>query len=63
MIYGYIRVSTDKQNIENQRFEIENFAKKHGLTVNHWVTEIISSQKELKKRKLSSLLKRTKKGT
>nr|DAT36009.1 MAG TPA: multiple promoter invertase [Caudoviricetes sp.] len=23
MIYGYVRVSTDKQTIENQRFEIE----------------------------------------
>ena len=22
MIYGYIRVSTDKQTVENQRFEI-----------------------------------------
>lgn len=24
MIYGYIRVSTDKQNTENQKFEINN---------------------------------------
>ena len=23
MIYGYVRVSTDKQSTENQRFEIE----------------------------------------
>ena len=27
MIYGYIRVSTDKQTVENQRFEIEKFIK------------------------------------
>lgn len=27
MVYGYIRVSTDKQTVENQRFEIENFCK------------------------------------
>ena len=27
MIYGYIRTSTDKQNNENQHFEIEQFAK------------------------------------
>ncbi|SUP95246.1 multiple promoter invertase [Weeksella virosa] len=27
MIYGYIRVSTDKQTVENQRFEINNFVK------------------------------------
>ena len=25
MIYGYIRVSTDKQTVENQRFEISCF--------------------------------------
>lgn len=25
MIYGYIRVSTDKQTVENQRFEINQF--------------------------------------
>ena len=28
MIYGYIRVSTDKQSVENQRFEINKFIKK-----------------------------------
>ena len=28
MIYGYIRVSTDKQTVENQRFEIRKYAKK-----------------------------------
>ena len=31
MNYGYIRVSSDKQTVENQRFEIENFAKQNGL--------------------------------
>ncbi|MED7646799.1 UNVERIFIED_CONTAM: invertase, partial [Bifidobacterium breve] len=25
MIYGYVRVSSDKQTLENQRFEIERF--------------------------------------
>ena len=25
MTYGYIRVSSDKQTVENQRFEINNF--------------------------------------
>ena len=27
MTYGYIRVSSDKQTVENQRFEIKNFCK------------------------------------
>ena len=30
MIYGYVRVSTDKQSTENQRFEIENYSKYKG---------------------------------
>jgi DNA invertase Pin-like site-specific DNA recombinase len=28
MNFGYIRASSDKQTVENQRFEIENFVKK-----------------------------------
>ncbi|GMO55594.1 MAG: hypothetical protein Ta2A_00570 [Treponemataceae bacterium] len=35
MVYGYIRVSTDKQTVENQRFEIERFCSKNNLTVEH----------------------------
>ena len=27
MIYGYIRVSSDKQTVENQRFEINFFTE------------------------------------
>lgn len=27
MNYGYIRVSSDKQTVENQRFEINNFCR------------------------------------
>ena len=29
MIYGYIRVSTNTQTTDNQKFEIEQFAKKN----------------------------------
>lgn len=28
MIYGYIRVSTDKQTVENQKFEILGLLKR-----------------------------------
>jgi len=34
MIYGYIRVSTDKQTVENQRFEINEFCRKNSTTAN-----------------------------
>lgn len=33
MNYGYIRVSSDKQTVENQRFEINNFAKYQGIKI------------------------------
>ena len=33
MIYGYIRVSSDKQTVENQRFEINNFCERYKLVL------------------------------
>jgi DNA invertase Pin-like site-specific DNA recombinase len=57
MIYGYIRVSTDKQTGENQRFEIKKFCVKEGIQITRWVEETISSTKALDRRKLGRLLK------
>jgi DNA invertase Pin-like site-specific DNA recombinase len=56
MIYGYIRVSTDRQTVENQRFEINEFCKKNNLYVERWIEETISGTKEVEKRKLGRLL-------
>ena len=61
MIYGYIRVSTDKQTVENQRFEINQFCEKQGIVVNKWIEETISGTKEVEERKLGKLLKKMKK--
>ena len=62
MIYAYIRTSTEKQNNDNQRFEIKNFAKKNRICVDNWLEETISSQKDLKERKFGQLIKKLKKG-
>lgn len=62
MIYGYVRVSTDKQTIENQRFEIEKFVQKENKKIDRWIDETISGTVAVEKRKLGSLLKRLKKG-
>ena len=62
MIYGYIRVSTDKQTTDNQRFEIKEFATKNELIIDKWIMETISSTQELEKRKLGKLLKKLKTG-
>jgi len=56
MIYAYIRVSTDKQTTENQRFEILKFADEKKLTVDTWIEETISSTKRLEERKLGTLV-------
>jgi len=56
MIYGYIRVSTDKQTVENQRFEINEFCGKNSIRIEKWIKETISGTKELDKRKLGGLL-------
>lgn len=55
-VIGYIRVSSSKQTLEHQRFEIEQFVKAQGLTVDTWIEEKISSRKALNKRKLGPLL-------
>ena len=55
-VIGYIRVSSNKQSLEHQRFEIEQYTKLHNLKVDKWVQEKISSRKTLKKRKLGNLL-------
>ena len=39
MIYGYVRVSTDKQTVENQRFEIEKFVQKENKKIDRWIDE------------------------
>jgi DNA invertase Pin-like site-specific DNA recombinase len=61
MIYGYIRVSTDKQTVENQRFEINNFAERNKIIITGWIEETISGTKNYDKRKLGVLLKKIKK--
>ena len=55
-VIGYIRVSSNRQTLEHQRFEIENFSKKAGVKIDQWVQEKISSRKALDKRLLGELL-------
>ncbi|MGI6394524.1 MAG: master DNA invertase Mpi family serine-type recombinase [bacterium] len=62
MIYGYIRVSTDKQTVENQRYEINQFCERQEVVINKWIEETISGGKKIEERQLGKLLKRMKKG-
>ena len=56
MVYGYVRVSTNQQTVQNQRFAIRQYAKYHRLHNLVWVSETISGTKQPEKRKLGELL-------
>lgn len=63
MVYGYIRVSTDRQTVENQRYEIKNFCKKNDMKIDGWISdEGISGTKDPEKRELGKLLEKAKAG-
>lgn len=58
MIYGYIRVSTDKQDTENQKLGINEKAKMLGLEIQEWISDDgVSGAKEPDDRMLGKLLK------
>lgn len=61
-VISYLRVSTDKQDIDNQRLEIEKYTEKLGLNVDQWIQVEMSSRKTLDKRKIDELLSTLKKG-
>lgn len=62
MVYGYIRVSSDKQTVENQRYEIARFAASQNLAIDGWIEETISGTKNYDKRELGKLLRKVGKG-
>lgn len=62
MNFGYIRVSTDKQTVENQRHLIDRFCRENGIVIDGWIEETISGTCAYDKRKLGRLLKRARKG-
>lgn len=62
MTIGYIRVSTDKQCLENQRFEIIEYAKRKDLNIHLWIEETVSGTKRVESRELGKKMKHLKKG-
>lgn len=62
VVYGYIRVSSDVQTHENQRFELAPYAQSKGYVISEWFEEIISGAKDISVRKLGILVDKLKKG-
>lgn len=55
-VIGYLRVSSNKQALQHQHYEIQQFAKHNKITIDRWVQETITSRKPLNKRGLGQLL-------
>ena len=54
--YGYIRVSTDKQNVDTQELEIRKWADKEGIKVDAFIKVTVSSGKSLAERRIDELI-------
>ncbi|NQD41434.1 recombinase family protein [Glutamicibacter halophytocola] len=55
-IIAYARVSTDKQDAENQRFEIERYLARTGANFDEFLEETVSGKKHVSDRKLGQLI-------
>ena len=61
-VVAYLRVSTERQFLENQREEIIRFAERNGMSIDKWYTETVSGSVSSKERKLSGVLDRMRPG-
>src|SRR5690606_13759507 len=57
-IIAYLRTSTDKQDLSNQRLEILEYARQNKLHVDDFIEVSISSRKQQRGRRIEELLKR-----
>lgn len=57
MIYGYLRVSSDEQDVNSQKLGVEQFAKDRNWNIDKYITdEGVSGGKDPDKRNLGPLL-------
>lgn len=56
MVYGYIRVSTEKQTVLNQKHEILEYVNREALGQVEFIDIEVSSRKSTKKRRIDELL-------
>lgn len=62
MVIAYLRVSTSRQHLANQRDEIQRFANSRGIVIDKMYNDVVSGKKNSKERKLGDILKRMKGG-
>ena len=62
MTYGYIRVSTEKQTVENQKLAISDYCTTNGITEIQWCSETKSGTVDYRKRYLGELIQKLQDG-
>ena len=60
--FAYLRVSTDEQDLENQRLEIGNYAHANNLDIHEWIEVEVSSRKKTKERRIDRLIQELRRG-
>lgn len=56
MIYGYVRVSTQEQNVESQKNMISRYCIEQKMMVDEWIALEMSSRKSTSQRRIDELL-------
>jgi putative DNA-invertase from lambdoid prophage Rac len=59
---AYLRVSTDRQDLANQKIEIGRYAASKNLQIDHWIEVEISSRKNMRERRIPELIDSLRKG-
>ena len=59
---AYIRVSTDKQDLDNQRHGVIEYAKKHGLEPLSFFEDTVSGKKSWRERDIGKLISQAQEG-
>lgn len=62
MNIAYLRVSTERQQVANQREEIIRYARMRGFRIDHWVMETVSGGCRKENRRLGNLLEELREG-
>jgi DNA invertase Pin-like site-specific DNA recombinase len=61
-VLGYVRVSTEEQNVKNQRHEILEYANSNHIQVNDWIEIEVSSKKTKFERKIDEMFSKLHQG-
>lgn len=62
MVIAYLRVSTEKQHLENQKSEINRYVANRNLSINKWIEEVVSGKKDKEARRLGKTISSMKTG-